>query len=313
MEIIGETYRPDGGIAQPVTLLGGLVAALLVALLLGAAMSFVGQWLYLILLFPAIAGGLIGAVGHAAVDRAQVRHRFLAATLLFFIGLLGYAAYQVGEYQLLLHRMRTGLAADGVTDPKEQAETIDEFFREKYAATGFAGYLRLAAAAGVTISRSRSQSRKDSGPTLTGLGWWLYVGVEALIVAGMAAGIAWGAAARPFCEPCSAWLPDAVPVFRADPAREPELLGMLRSGGLKALVGRPPDLSRVPPTLELSIQLCRTCRRTGFGDLVLIELDKKKNPQRKNRATHVRLPAGQGLALVQMVGGPSPDPPVAGA
>src|SRR5262245_14229483 len=70
-------FRPDGGV--PV---GGLFLTLLLcgagALVIGAVVSAVHQWVYLVLVFPLAMGAGTGAAGYIGVRSGKVRNPWVA-------------------------------------------------------------------------------------------------------------------------------------------------------------------------------------------------------------------------------------------
>src|SRR5260370_42594766 len=70
-------YQPDGG-WPPSGAFRILSVALVAGLGLGWLASFVGQWFYLILLFPILLGGGVGAAGNWANRSGKVRNSLVA-------------------------------------------------------------------------------------------------------------------------------------------------------------------------------------------------------------------------------------------
>src|SRR5262245_18521399 len=90
-------YRPDGG-APFAGLLLTILFSFGAAVLLGAAGSLLHEWLYLILLFPAVMGLGVGAAGFGRIKLGKVRNTFVAGLVGITAGALVMLVSYYGDY-----------------------------------------------------------------------------------------------------------------------------------------------------------------------------------------------------------------------
>jgi hypothetical protein len=197
-------YRPSGK-SDPGALPVLVGATLGVAVVTGAIEGFVSQWFNLLLVFPGLLGAAVGGVGSVVITKRRIRNPLPAMLIAVAMGLLAQGMVHYIEYQ----HARSAVAESLQGDPKVAPyiaqlgidAAVDTALGGKDHDSPAIGYIRLAAAQGITITGNGG----SSGPTLTGVaayGFWL---TEFLIVAGLAGWIAHQQAATAFCEPCAAW------------------------------------------------------------------------------------------------------------
>ncbi len=176
----------------------GFIPMLIVAALIGAILGGV-IWaiehfasLYLIVAFPIIGGAIAGAVIGLVAKAMGLRNLFLMILGGIVAGLIMYGIYHFASYYVSFRgEARTVIVEQIGSEPTdaEVDELVNSVLQDEVADTGFMGFMKLAAAEGITITRTVSSS--DSGFTLQGTLAWVYWGVEILLAIGIAAGSAW--------------------------------------------------------------------------------------------------------------------------
>jgi hypothetical protein len=280
-------YKADGGFAM-----SGLVPFFGISAVAGIATGylagFISQWFYLVLLFPILIGGVVGAVGGWAIKIGKVRVPWLCGLAGFLVGTLAcYSMYlceynryeaqleQVPELFREIARNLDKFQAQRDELPKELQEFIaelakDEDARRALAVNGFADYMDLQARNGVEIGRATDVNKKG-GMNLGYTGSYIYWGAELLIVACISFAIMKTSAAKPFCIHCDNWKTEES--FGRLAGEQPSITEALETGQLSALEAGVPT----PTGLTLSIHACAQCGAESTIDvgLTLTEINKK--------------------------------------
>ena len=232
-----EPYRPDG-VAPPGGLALLVIGVLGTAAALGLVLSFAVEQFYLIVIFPLLAGALLGAAGRALVRAGRVRS---PAVVCAVAALGGVAMMFFMHYFDYLHN-RDNPAWQGMP-PANVLEYID-----------------LEAQAGVVVGENGNNDLN-----LGYVGSYIYFVFETALAAGFAVGIARGPALDPFCRNCNGWktgrtlagLPH-VPLHVAVEA--------VQTGALLDLLETGVPLGGGYNTLFLKVFTCPRC--TGEGTVV---------------------------------------------
>jgi hypothetical protein len=168
-----EPYQPKGG-ATPVGVLILMGMTFPTAVLCGFLLSFVGQWFYLVLLFPGGAAlGVVG-LGFLGVQMGKVNSPFLAGLIGVLAGTILMVSMHFFNYQ------RWGLQAAGV---------------------GFFQFIDIRAHLGIVLAGKGG----GQGLNLGYIGTYIYFAVEFLFVVGICAGALFNFARVPFCTECHTW------------------------------------------------------------------------------------------------------------
>lgn len=250
-------HQPDGGYSSfgSALLIGSQVA---VAAVLGYLLSFVGQYFYLILVFPVVVGLALGGVGIWAIRYGKVRSPWLAGLSGFLGGCVAMCMVQFFDYQRFLGEREQlladlpppylrVLAAEGAERekllklvPREDRPELRKFaveYDKLMAVRSFAGYLHHAAMEGVTIGSTHNIANPDRG---FNLGYWgsiAYWVVELLIVAGISWGMCHEASRDPFCLEAREWKqPRFLGQMVAPPDQISDRIEALKSGRVEALL-----------------------------------------------------------------------------
>jgi hypothetical protein len=326
-------YEPDGG-----STLGGTallaVSGFCAAALLGALASFVGQWFYLVLVFPFAIGLGVGLASMWAIEVGRIRNRVIAGACAFLAGCVAMLVMHFCDYLRFQSTLREELAAappqaaailgqmpeliaTRQQQPPEIQRVIAELEKEPLEfrallVRSFPGYVDYAAHVGVSIGRVHDVG-KDHGLNLGYIGSYIYWVVEVLVVAGFAFFLASTAAAKPYCIQCEKWK-KSQSLGSLQPAAEPAVEA-IREGDLTRLHEHRPSTQAGEILVDAAI--CPGCRESGTIDLkVQRAVKNKKGEISKTELAHVTYP-GSALAPLQSLfsapaeTAPAAPPPVA--
>ncbi len=301
---VPEPYKADGGFS--VTGLPILVVALCAAAAgLGWLASFIGQWFYLILLFPiGIGFGLVFAgagVGHYTKMRspgvAVLLGLVSSAVAVLSMHYFNYQRFLTQREEVLKMAPLLDMLPANPADPK-MAEAVGHL-KEIREVNSFPRYLNMEARQGVSISH-----RGQEGFNLGYVGTWIYWGLEFVAVAFMAAGGLLVGAAAPYCSACDSW-------------KVQKQLGTLHGKGESVDVylsnGEIERLQAHDPApsggdLVLSAAVCPRCQTESPIAVKLESLTKNaKGEIEKKELLHVTYP-GEALPELEALFVPKPKP-----
>jgi hypothetical protein len=319
-----QKFAADGGFSLAGAALL-VVLAFATAAVLGVVASIVGRWFYLILLFPAIIGALVGFVALWAIQRGHVRNVMIAGAAGFLAGCTAMLTMHVAEY---LHfkseidgiRNQLDPADLQVIDtfpevkanlnqqPPEVQEMVKELEKEPVGLAAlrvrtFPQFVDYSAQQGVSIGRAVEVNRDaKKGMNLGYIGTYIYWGVEVLIVACIAFGIAASAAKKPYCLECNSWKTSQVLGSVQPPAES--AVDALQQGDLSLLTQNQP--SSEEGQLLVSASVCSACGDHSTVDVKLenVTLNKKGEVQKKELA-HVTYPQKSLPAISALFKSPS--------
>jgi len=288
-------YQPDHGYTTGGLLM--LIAALAgVGAVLGYIAHIISQWIYLILLFPALIGLGIGAVGSRMVKSGRIRNPWLGGLAGFFAGIFAMMVMHYSDYEQFRSTMAGAppalrelakLPPDQLPQDRPPDLTPDQWLHVQQIlpllrVQTFPQFMDYQAKLGVTISGSHGSS--SSGINLGHIGSYIYWLVEMFIVAIVTFGLVHQATAQPYCRHCDRWKTSKVlGFFSGDPAT---LKTALDNGDLATLAAAHPGQAVTP--LRLSASACDNCLGQNPIDLKLeqINKDKKGNTETKP-LTHI--------------------------
>ncbi len=204
-------YKPDGGITQS-GLISMLAAMIVTGGVLGFAAHHVNKYFWLIFLFPAGIGFVLGFVGNWCIGKGRIRNQFVGGAMGFLGGvaamvLMHHFDYDAFKSELIVYA--DDVAAIREMTPAEKEEMIRDSkaplevraFVEAAAVENFIDYLNWEAAQGITISKTGT----SSGAPITGIGVWIYWVIELLIVAVVAFLMTRVRAAEPYSRVSADW------------------------------------------------------------------------------------------------------------
>jgi hypothetical protein len=184
-----------------------LAACLGAALAGGVLEGVVSRWLSLLLVFPALLGGIVAFAAVRVIARSHIRAPWVAAGLAGVAGLCAQLALHGVQYA----QFRSDLGSQFAESPKAGSDTapvLDQVLEQETGQRGFAGFLLFRAKLGTEIKKAGH----SSGMKLDGLGFWILFALNFLIAGGIAASSAYSRANAPYCEPCQRWYEQTQPV-----------------------------------------------------------------------------------------------------
>jgi hypothetical protein len=250
-------YKPSNRVA-PLGV-GLLILALLGALALGWVLFVVSEYIYLVFLFPVLAGIAQGLMVERAVKSGRVRSPVLAGLVGLLAGALIYGCLHYLEYQDFRAEVRNVLAlqfeSEGRTlSPGEVEALVDWILISETGKAGFQGFMAMSAAEGVSIGRVLG----DQNIRLASFWAWAYWLVEMAVVAGMAGFSGWKAARAPYCESCEVWYGQGRHLGGVEEAAAGDLERWLQVGSFDE-VGRMLSDDTGLPSLEVYVAGCEGC------------------------------------------------------
>ena len=250
-------YQPSGQSNS-----GGI--SLLVAACLGAALAggviegVISKWFSLLLFFTAALGGAVGFTAAWVIGRSQVRAPWVAAVV---AGLCGIAA-QGALYGVQYAQFRHELGSEFAQNPKfagqpDTKSLVDQVLVQETGQSGIAGYLQFRAQVGTEIKKA---GHSGSGIKLSGVGFWILLGINFLIAGGIAFSSAYTRANTPYCETCKTWYEKTEPVATGSGAK-PVIAGTLQALDSGMFTDVPIAFGRARPnsTGVFHLLRCGTC------------------------------------------------------
>lgn len=211
----GTPYKASGRLnasGVPRLLVAGLVSAIVV----GVIYAFISRFFNLLIVFPLAAGFLVGLGLTFAVTAGKVRNGKITAVVavlagLLMMGVVDFATAMSERAEMIDAFTQSEVAdlatpANGKAPSPAQLATLEKTTRAEISGAltplrTFALYEIIAAEAGTSIGRPGS----GSGIPIQGVFYYLLRAFELLLVAGVSAAVATGAANAPFCENCQKW------------------------------------------------------------------------------------------------------------
>lgn len=156
--------RSSGPIAAIIVLLPlAIIASIGVGLLLWAVEHYLS--FYLIIAFPAIAGGIVGFIMSLAVRLFKIRAGLFVTVVGLIAGIVIYGTYHFATYYFTFRgearQVLVEQTGNSAPTEAEVTEFSDAVLSSEVNEKGILGYLQLSAREGMTITRATSSS--DSG------------------------------------------------------------------------------------------------------------------------------------------------------
>jgi hypothetical protein len=277
-------FRPDG--AAPLD--GLLLTALFscgAALVIGAVVSFLHQWFYLVLFFPLGMGLGVGAAGAAGVRVGKVRSPLAAGALGVTAGVLVMLVSHLGDYLLWLRQL------EQVAGPRAAELRLT-----------FLEFMNLRAEQGVTLSKV---GQGDKGMNLGYIGSYIYWLVEVAFAAGFAAAVMAATTLTPFCPACRSW-------------KQKRVLGSVAAARqtVKEIVGRGELTKLLEPNLPaghpvvFTAHVCPRCAEQGAVEINLQEVASNATGERRATDLGTWSFGGESWPLWhRLFAAPAPQPP----
>jgi len=282
-----EEYKSDGGFS--VTGLPILVVSMCAAAVgLGWLASFIGQWFYLILMFPLGIGLCLIGIGLFVGRLTKMRSPALAALLGLVSAVLALVGMHYFNYLRFLPVRQEILVMapllDNLPAGVKNAELAEAaaYLKQVRMADSFSAYMNMEARQGVTISH-----RGKDGFNLGYVGTWIYWGLELVGVAIMATLGLMGGAMAPFCSGCNEW--KEVRHLGTLDRKGVNVAAFLSSGEIERL--KEHDPAPVGGDLVLTAAVCSSCQGSSPIAVKLEELTKNaKGELVKKELVHLTYP-----------------------
>lgn len=252
-----------------VTLVGGSLAGIAVGLL------FYGvNWALpfsIPLVFPAIAGGLVGWAARRLGSRiGRCRNPFLAVCVAILVSTVAWGTGHVADYLDFRARTYNDILKEYPQAPAEKINfVIDAWLQEQTGQNGFIGFMLLKAnSSAMEITHVTGGGAAIPALTLSGIGLMLYWLVELVITAGVAGYINYDYAKTPYCEQCHTWRKYKTPAVGTSVhlAETVEQLQQRNIPAALALLNKNPE----GPITRLEVEFCPTCYDSQVAKLVVI-------------------------------------------
>ncbi len=288
-------------------LFGGL---LITGVIIGAIASFVGNYIYLILLFPMVMGLIAGFVLKSIVVSEKIRSSFVVVIAGIFSAVLIYGSMHFFDYLQFRNSLakviqQRAIAANGTAAPEENVQAyIDYLLAEETNFPGFLGFVLLEAKEGMTISEVGAGSH-GTPLNLKAFTWLLWF-VEMCLIGGIAMGAAYKIAKDLFCEQCDTWVPQQEHVGGVKPEFLDQAVERIKCrdfAGLAQML----QLDSGFPSVEFYTRTCKTCNTfpfylMGFG----VSAGRKGQTQSKLLVGQV-LTASERFAFTSALAAPNPE------
>lgn len=309
-------YRPTGKSDERgilLLLLGGLLAGAAA----GAAAHLVGELIRLFLIFPLGMGLLVGFVSGLIVEKKRIRAP-LAAALVALLGgaaawetdfTIGYLRTRARLQEQVRDALRSADSSKQFSTDEEAVKRVVDATLLRWsrgeemrgvdvyanlleqpidsedgtrvdpaprmtAAQAYVAYARATARHGTRITRGTRSGGMEFGETGTVVIWFL----EILLAGGVAAGMAYGAASKPFCEVCGNWYArQGVTLPIAGRKSEPEVLAAVERGDVSMLGGLLETGELKLPVVALRSRGCSSCEgQPHFLEVIRLEAGRGK-------------------------------------
>jgi len=240
-----------------------LIIAALISIGMGAGVgmtvSIIGNFVYLILLFPIGMGFAAGSFLANLVKELKIRGVVEAAFLSLLAAVTMYGAYHYGRYMAL--QVQTSMMLFSTFSKAMEDESlhiartlVDSAMQEQTGYSGFGGYMLYRAQEGVSIGRSYSNNRLNLGFTFTWLYWFIEFGIIQWIILLLAR----KSAGALYCELCKNWYGSEKHLGGTSLRKESQSAAMISRkdfAGIKTLLETKTEI----PGVEFYLQSCETC------------------------------------------------------
>lgn len=317
-----QPYKPDGGYTTGGLLM--LIAALAgVGAVLGYIAHIISQWIYLIILFPALIGLGIGLIGARMVKSGRIRNPWLGGLAGFGAGIFAMMVMHYSDYETFRSQLSSAppalrelakLPPEQIPQDRPADLTPDQWLHLQQIlpllrVQSFKQFMDWQAKMGVTIQGSHSSS--SGGINLGYTGSYIYWLIEMLIVAGVTFAMVKDATAQPYCRCCDRW-------------KTSKVLGFFGSGDAATLTSAVNNcdmatLAAAHPTqaltsLRLSAAACDTCLGQNPIELKLEQINKDKKGNTETKIlTHISTDPAILPTVAALFAPPAPPPPAPAA
>jgi hypothetical protein len=324
-------YVPSGNTEEGAQL-ALVVTVLAVALVVGGLANLIGQFIRLLILFPAAMGGLVGASALMLAMNKKMRAPLFVSLVAAGGGLLcWFTDFGIdylrtrGAFAEQVEQVAQQLESQGLGTPDEddRSRTVDVLLQywgqqRQWDDLVIAVNLLnepLSDAAGNTRQPDPDPSAwqafayhvqglanegttisdvgRSDGDNIGAVGTWLLWAFELLICVGVAGGIGWEQARQPFCERCKQWYGRAERLVAVAPASAGEaVVRALEQGGTEGLAAAWAPFDVGKPFIALGIRACPKCS-SGDCHVDVVKLSPKKNKTNRKSLRRGLVSAGK--------------------
>jgi hypothetical protein len=303
-----QPYEPDGGFSPPgLPLLFGVL--FVAGVVFGWLASFIGQWFYLILVFPLGIGFCLALIGVFMGKVAKLRSPFLGGFAGLFAAVVAMLSIHWFDYQRFENERQELLALQfpeqvrGVpVQERMEIETAKKMQDRLRSVDSFAKFMNFEAEEGVTISSHGGKG----GLNLGYYGSWIYWIAEFGVVAFLCFAGLHASAKDPFCTQCNSWKKER-DLATLDSNCE-ELKCILEDGDLAKL--RALQVAPVPGVAAfISAAVCPTCGATAPIAVKLGRIAANaKGEKIRTEVLHVNYPGDALAELEAILAAPAAEP-----
>jgi len=274
-----------------------LLSSILGAILGGAVLGFISQFVYLIVLFPVVLGGAVGTASTIGVKLGKVRNPLIAGAVALLAGIISYGSLNYIQYLDSRQSFARDIVNINPENEQNSEKMFDEFLQQEVNNSGFIGYVQFSAKQGIQITRSGRSGGFKLDQTFT-LVYWL---IELAIIESLAVWLAVSAAQEPFCEEAQDWYGEENFLANAELKDQDQLIKALNSDNyahaatmLNFLIGLD------EPRLDLAVKLSPDPNQDCYLILKKITFNAKKQMS-TDRLLEGLITAKQQTELVEFV------------
>ena len=183
-----------------------VLATIFAGIVLGLLLGFVGQFFFLVGIFPALVGIAGGYVLAQAIKKFKMPNKAVAILMGILMGVMIYGSYTYFDYLQFQNYIYEALMFSDnsipiVFEDMDKASLMASFLYDTTGSTGFIGFWKFTADAGINIV----PGGMGSGFSLNPFWSTLYLITEFLLIVGFAIQGAWEQVNRSFCSRCREW------------------------------------------------------------------------------------------------------------
>jgi len=234
---------------------------LLTGIVIGGLASLLKNFIYLILVFPLLMGGVAGFVIKGVVLTEKIRSGFLVVIAGICAAVLIYGSMFFFDY--LQFRRTLGktvqeqaFAEYGESPSKEETQTfIDYVLIQETGSSGFIGFILLRAKEGISISEV---GRSSSSATNLGMFTWVFWLVEMGFIGGPVIASSYNKTRDLFCEHCDTWVADGEHIGGIELKSMQDAVALIKRSDI-ASFARLLRTDAPLPSIEFYTRTCKTC------------------------------------------------------
>ena len=249
-----------------------VLATIFAGIVLGLLLGFVGQFFFLVGIFPALVGIAGGYVLAQAIKKFKMPNKAVAILMGILMGVMIYGSYTYFDYLQFQNQLYDAMVTFGdptlyIFKDMDKATLTNFLLQETTGSTGLIGYWKSTVNAGISII---SMGGMGSNFPFNPLWSTLYLISEFLLIAGFAIQGAWEQVNRSFCSRCREWYDKGKELALFEMEDENKVINAIehdRYDELKEIM--PIEVSKLP-CLILKAHSCLKCH----NETPLLELSR---------------------------------------